>query len=246
MAIIGRGGSACAAALSALVAASAAASPTAEVSVPIADAQDAPTAHVVSTFDPGTLTAGSAQGTLALTLGIVSLDWLRLEAGVDIAYLFSFGGASRALGFQVDGKLAVPEGVLFDGSPALAVGGYQFSSDPDQGAAILYAVATRSLGPLGRLSVGCFRGSPDLLTDPEGAPSAAGLLLAWDRALPELDDRLALGVDYQSGRSQVGALGVKLGFRVDPATTLSVGYLARAAADFAEGTLVAAVEIDLR
>jgi hypothetical protein len=49
-------------------------------------------------------------------------------------------------------------------------------------------------------------------------------LLSWDRTISEVSDKLWLAVDYQSGKSAVGALSFGAAWAFTPKISLIVGY----------------------
>ncbi len=104
-------------------------------------------------------------------------------------------------------SLAPPEGALFGGSPALALGGYNFGTEEDvTDQNIVYALVAKTLPVVGRLSAGYFTGNEDLLVDADGEENADGILLSWDRVISEISDKLWAAVDYQGGDNALGAL----------------------------------------
>ena len=107
---------------------------------------------------------------LGLTVGVLPFQALNAEIGID--HKTGLGALDRSP-LYVNAKLAIPEGTFGKFQPALAVGVFDLgtkSFDPASGLGtnynVVYGKAAKTLGPLGRLSVGYFSGSDE---------SAAGL-----------------------------------------------------------------------
>jgi len=137
---------------------------------------------------------------LGLTVGVLPGSTLQAEVGVDY-----FTPLLSPL--SLNAKIGVPEGALTDWAPAIAVGGYDFgflknSTDYN----IIYGMAGKTFTTIGRLEAGYFQGNSKLLVDASGHGDNAGILLSWDRQMPEISENLWLAIDYQSGKSSFGAL----------------------------------------
>ena len=77
----------------------------------------------------------------------------------------------------------------------------------------------------GRLSVGWFWGSEDLLLDADGESDDNGVLLAWERTISEVSDKLWLCVDYQGSESGLGALAPGFSWKFADNTAVLFGYV---------------------
>ncbi|MEW6751223.1 MAG: hypothetical protein AB1505_09630 [Candidatus Latescibacterota bacterium] len=158
-----------------------------------------------------------------LTLGALRLGPVQGEVGVDL-----FEPTDDPLSFHA--KLALPQGALGRHAPAMAVGGFGFGTQTKDEAPrtdynILYALAAESLHPVGRLSAGYYWGNGEVLVDARGREGSRGLLLSWDRTVPEISDKLWLAVDYQSGPNAFGATSLGGAWSFAPNVSLIVGYV---------------------
>jgi len=157
------------------------------------------------------------------TIGVLPYEKVQAEAGFDAI----FQGDSRLDDHPVyfHAKLGTPESSFADWSPALAAGGYNFGTKPGlTNQNMIYGLAARTLPVVGRLSAGYYRGSKSVLVDENGGPSYQGVLLSWDRVIKEVSEKLWLGVDYQGGRSSLGALNFGAGWSFTPSVSAIVGY----------------------
>lgn len=154
-----------------------------------------------------------------LTVGVLPFEKIQLETGFDYMETGTGSTADRSP-LYFNAKLGTPENSLAPGSPAIAAGGYNFGTKTGVTTQnIAYALVAKTF-PLGRLSVGYYRGSRRVLTDEYGAPANDGVILSWDRTMTEISDKLWLAVDYASGRSANGALNI--GFAWSFAKNVSV------------------------
>jgi len=156
------------------------------------------------------------------TVGVLPYEKIQAEAGFD---LVNAGLSSDSSPLYLHAKTAAPEGAVFAGSPALALGGYNFGlkkNVTDQN--IIYGLAAKTFPILGRLSAGYFVGNDKLLLDENGKKANTGLLLSWDRTLSEISDKLWAAVDYQGGDSALGALSFGLAWAFAPNTSVIFGY----------------------
>ncbi|MCX5714544.1 MAG: hypothetical protein NT033_07030 [Candidatus Omnitrophica bacterium] len=108
-------------------------------------------------------------------------------------------------------KLGVPEDAYFKYMPAFAIGAYDMgtrSNRTNNNVWYLRGAKTASLGKLnlGRFSAGYFNGNGRLLRDKNGDRDNAGPMIAWERTMSEISDRLWLCVDYQGTQSSYGAI----------------------------------------
>ena len=154
---------------------------------------------------------GSGMYDMGLTTGISPFSKVQAEIGIDYLNM----GDNNALDAKnydlhpiyFNGKIAIPEDSLFKGAPAIAVGAYNFGTKANlTNYNILYALIAKTIPVVGRISAGYYSGNKALLVDENGAAANTGLLLSWDRAMPEISDKLWLAVDYQGGQNYLGAL----------------------------------------
>lgn len=197
------------------------ATPTTVFLAPSAAVQ--PFAMLHATYDtwfwPGSGRSAAHPAVLGLSAGVLPLEKLRLEVG------FDFVLPSRDP-LVLHAKLGSPEGALFPGSPAWAVGIF----DAGVTGATALDVAYAELGkrtPLGTFSAGGYLGSARLLRTAQGASERAGFLggvvlppLAVDR--PWLE-RVELRWDVVSGRNVVGATGGGVALYLTPYAAVRTG-----------------------
>ncbi len=108
-------------------------------------------------------------------------------------------------------KFGVPEGAYFKNMPAVAVGCYDIGTRANRtNNNIWYGRVAKTINigkvNLGRLSGGYFVGNGRLLRDKNSLRDNAGPMVAWERTMTEISDKLWLCVDYQGTQSSYGAL----------------------------------------
>jgi hypothetical protein len=159
---------------------------------------------------------------LGLTWGVLPLRNLNLELGADHK---SGYGALDSYPIYGNAKLGVPERAFSRFLPALAVGILDVGlkrgvTDYN----VVYGKAARTLGVLGRVSAGYFRGNRKLLLDGSGGKDNAGVIAAWERTIPEISDRLWLSVDYMGTKSAYGTLNVGGSWKFTDRMVVLAGY----------------------
>ncbi len=123
------------------------------------------------------------------------------------------------------------EGSLFADSPAIAIGMYNIGSSQSvevapgvtSGQNIAYALLAKSFF-IGRFSAGYYQGSKRALVDTNGNKSNDGALLSWDRTMKEINDKLWLAIDYQSGHNVDGALNFGAAWNFASNVSVIFGY----------------------
>jgi len=140
-----------------------------------------------------------------LTAGVLPFKKLQAEIGVD--YINMGDGIYDTNPVYFNAKIGTPEGALFKGSPAITVGGYNFGTKNSlTNYNVAYALIAKTIPIIGRVSAGYYYGNKKLLVDENNKKSNNGILLSLDRQMTEISDKLWMAVDYQSGRSYLGAL----------------------------------------
>ena len=195
----------CTAAISLLSAGVALATPSTQIWIPSTDVQKVGTFHLgIDNY-----VAAEGEGTvplyvLGLTAGVIPSEVIQAEVGVD--YIAGLGDTADDTPYYFNAKVGTPEGSLFAGSPALAVGGYNFGTESDvTNQNIVYGLAAKTLPVVGRFSLGYFTANEDVIGDDN-----SGVLASWDRTLTEISPKLWAAVDYQGGESALGALNFGL------------------------------------
>ncbi len=163
----------------------------------------------------------STVNNLGLTVGVLPYEKVQLEVGIDYRDL----GAAHDYPMYYNAKLGTPEDSLFKGSPALAIGGYEFGAKSDvTDYNIVYALAAKTFGKLGRISVGYFQGNDKLLVDANGTADEKGVLVSYDRTLSEISDKLWFAIDYMGTDSAYGALSFGFAWKAADNVGLILGY----------------------
>lgn len=149
------------------------------------------------------------------------------EAGFD--YKKGFGPTLDKWPVYFNFKFGVPEGAYFKHMPAFAVGCYDMGykhNYTDYDVWYLRAAKTINIGKfnLGRFSVGYFNGNAKLLRDKNGERDNAGIMLAWERVMSEINDRLWLCVDYQGTQSSYGAMNYGFSWKFTNNVSAILGY----------------------
>ena len=200
------------------------ATPSTQIWIPSTDIQAFKTLHLG--IDNYTRTSSNDSGIrpnvydLGLTAGILPFEKLQAEVGID--YITYGSDAMDGSPLYFNAKLATPEGALFGGSPALAVGGYGFGTKSDfTDLNIVYGLAAKSLPVVGRLSAGYYMGNDTALLSQD---DDSGLLLSWDRTMSEISDKLWVGVDYQGGDNAVGAFSFGASWAFAKNVSVILGY----------------------
>lgn len=178
---------------------------------------------------------------LGLTVGVLPFEKVQLEIGFD--YIAGFDYSDRG-GFDLDNypmyfnaKLGIPEGAFGQYFPGIAVGGYMVGTkddgearagrDPKPGTDynIAYAKVAKTFEPLGRFSVGYYRGNKKLLVDENGNEEEDGVLLCWERVMSEISDKLWLSVDYMGGDNSLGAVSYGFSWKFSPNVSVIFAYV---------------------
>ena len=201
------------------------ATPSTQIWIPSTDIQAFKTLHLGIdnyTRTSSNSTVGDVYD-LGLTVGVLPFEKVQAEVGVDyITY-----GADNYDGSPLyfNAKLGTPEGSLFGGSPALAVGGYGFGTKEDlTDANIVYGLAAKTLPVVGRFSAGYYTGNDEVLLDVNGEKENDGVLLSWDRTMSEISDKLWVAVDYQGGDNSLGALSFGASWAFAKNVSVILGY----------------------
>jgi hypothetical protein len=172
---------------------------------------------------------GSGMYDLGLTTGISPFSKVQAEIGIDYLNM----GDNNALDAKnydlhpiyFNGKIAIPEDSLFKGAPAIAVGAYNFGTKASlTNYNIIYGLLAKTIPFIGRISAGYYTGNKALLVDELGKASNSGLLLSWDRVVPEISDKLWLAVDYQGGKNYLGALNFGLSWAFSKNVSVIFAY----------------------
>jgi hypothetical protein len=158
-----------------------------------------------------------------LTMGVLPFKNAGLELGID--YRDLSGDHNQPL--YLNAKFGIPENTIGNFMPAIAVGAYDIGfvegvNDYD----LLYGLIAKTLGPVGRLSIGGYyaAGDSSLMLDKDGNHEPAGFLVSWDRTLTEISDKLWCAIDFQSGTNGYGAVSFGAAWMFAPNASLILGY----------------------
>ncbi len=201
------------------------ATPSTQIWIPSTDIQPFKKFHLgLDTYIKTQSQDGTTEPTVTnvgLTAGVLPFEKLQMEIGIDYRDI----GGDHTYPLYFNAKLGVPEDALFKGSPALAVGGYDFGTKSDvTNYNIVYALVAKTVGNLGRFSVGYYSGNKDLLRDIDGNKDNHGILLSWDRTISEISDKLWAAIDYQGGKNGYGALSFGISWKFAPNVSVIFGY----------------------
>lgn len=172
---------------------------------------------------------GSGIYDLGLTTGISPFSKVQVEIGIDYLNMGD-NNIVDARNYDLhpiyfNGKIAIPEDSFFKGAPAIAVGAYNIGTKTSlTNYNIVYGLIAKTIPFIGRISAGYYTGNKTLLVDESGKSSNSGLLLSWDRVVPEISDKLWLAVDYQSGKNYLGALNFGLSWAFSKNVSVIFAY----------------------
>jgi hypothetical protein len=163
-----------------------------------------------------------------ITVGVLPFEKIQMEVGIDERTYGIEPYDSAPIYFNA--KLGTPEGSLFTGSPAIAIGGYDFGTKKYTAAAgwgtdynIVYGIVAKTFGALGRVSVGYYQGNDMMLLDKNGVKDETGVLASWDRTITEISDKLWVAVDYMGGENSYGALSYGVAWKFAPNVGVILG-----------------------
>jgi hypothetical protein len=142
-----------------------------------------------------------------LETGLLPFEKIQGEIGVD--YLYMGDNIYDDHPVYLNAKIGMPEDAMFKGSPAIAVGAYNFGFKKNlTDYNIVYGEIAKTIPVLGRLAVGYYTGNGKVLVDENLVKANNGIIVSWDRTMTEISDKLWLSVDYQGGRNYLGALNI--------------------------------------
>lgn len=210
------------------------ATPSTQIWIPSTDIQPFGTVHYgidnyIRTQKDANGVYGSGIYDTGLTAGVSPFSKIQAEIGIDYLNMGD-NNIDNAKNYDLhpiyfNAKIGIPEDSLFKGCPAIAVGAYNFGTKVNlTDYNILYGLIAKTIPVIGRLSAGYYTGNKTLLVDELGVASNSGLLLSWDRAMPEISDKLWFAVDYQGGKNYLGALNFGLSWAFSKNVSVIFGY----------------------
>ncbi len=154
------------------------------------------------------------------------LGKIMAETGFD--YKKGFGSFYDSTPWYFNFKFGVTEDAYFKYMPAIAVGCYDMGTRANRtNYNVWYGRIAKTINigklNLGRFSAGYFVGNGKLLRDKDALRDNKGPMIAWERVMTEISDKLWLCVDYQATQSAYGALnaGFAWSFTKDISTILA-------------------------
>jgi hypothetical protein len=166
---------------------------------------------------------GAGMFDIGLTTGLLPFEKFQGEIGVD--YLSMGDSNYDDYPIYFNAKIGFPEGAIFKGSPALAVGAYNIGLKKNlTDYNIVYGLIAKTIPFLGRVSAGYYTGNDKVLVDENLNKANSGLLLSWDRTMSEISDKLWLAVDYQGGKNYLGALSFGASWAFSKNVSVIFGY----------------------
>ena len=166
---------------------------------------------------------GAAIYDAGFTTGLLPFKKFQGEIGVDYLYMGDSNYDNHPIYFNA--KFGFPESTLFKGSPAIAVGAFNFGLKNNlTNYNILYGEIAKTLPLIGRLTVGYYNGNEKILVDENMKKANSGILLSWDRTMTEISDKLWFSVDYQGGKNYLGALNIGASWAFSKNVSVIVAY----------------------
>lgn len=158
-----------------------------------------------------------------ITAGVLPFKKVQAEVGIDYLSMGDSVYDDHPLYFNA--KIGMPEGAIFTNSPAIAIGAFNIGTKSKlTNYNITYGLIAKTLPIAGRLTLGYYIGNKDVLVDESGKKANSGLLVAWDRTMSEISDKLWIAVDYQGGKSYIGALNVAFSWAFSKNVSVIFGY----------------------
>ncbi len=196
------------------------ATPSTQIWIPSTDIQEFGVVHLgvdnYNTLNKDLTTDdGKMDLVYGLTVGVVPSEAVSDKFGIEIGIDWK-EAADDNLYFNA--KAGLYEDAIFKGSPSLAFGGYDFGTKSDvTNVNILYGLAAKTFGEIGRLSAGYYFGNEDLL----GANDDSGVLLSFDRSFGE---KFWGAIDYMGGNNSYGAFSFGVSYALSDKSSFIVGY----------------------
>jgi hypothetical protein len=214
-----------------VVATSAFATASTHIWAPSTDVQSYKKWHITADFYVPTESNsdGSRSNTITnagLTVGILPFKKLNMEVGFDHK---SGLGSIDKYPIYFNAKIGIPEDAYGKFFPAMAIGIYDVGTKTGKtDNNVFYGKVAKSFTlngfDLGRFSVGGFVGNDKLLLTGTGQDDASGVLVAWERVMKEISDKLWVCVEYQGTKSAYGALNFGFSWKFADNVSAIFGY----------------------
>ena len=203
---------------------------TTHIWAPSTDVQGYKKWHLTSDFYVPTESnsSGARPNTITnfgLTVGVLPFEKLNAEVGFDHK---SGYGELDDYPWYFNAKVGIPENACGKFFPALAIGIYDLGTKNNKtNSNIVYGKTAKTFSiddvSLGRISLGYFRGDGDLLVHGSKKDNK-GLLFAWERAMPEISDKLWVCLEYQGTRSSYGSWNAGFSWKFADNVSALFGY----------------------
>jgi len=166
---------------------------------------------------------GAGMFDAGLTTGLLPFEKFQGEIGVDYLYMGDNNYDDYPIYFNA--KIGLPEAALFKNSPAITLGAYNFGLKRNlTNYNIIYGAIAKTIPILGRLTIGYYTGNDKVLIDENLKKENSGFLFSWDRTMTEISDKLWVAVDYQGGKSYLGALNFGAAWAFSKNVSVIFGY----------------------
>jgi len=160
---------------------------------------------------------------IGLTTGLLPFEKFQGEIGID--YLSMGDNIYDDHPIYLNATIGMPEDAMFKGSPAIALGAYNFGFKKNlTNYNIIYGLIARTIPVIGRISAGYYTGNSKILVDENLKKANSGILVSWDRTMTEISDKLWLGIDYQGGKNYLGALNFGASWAFSKNVSVIFGY----------------------
>lgn len=200
------------------------ATPSNIIRMPSSDVQPYATFHLgidnnTTMFVPADNGGYALPPTYGLTVGLLSLPLIEVEAGLDIRE-----PTDKPITWNA--KISMPEGAEAPGMPAITFGVYDMgTADGENDYNILYAHIAKTISFLGRFTFGYFVGNASHLIKSNGQKDSNALMMSFDRRMPEINDRLWFGIDYMGTRTDYGSVNFGFSWSFSEQASLLLGYI---------------------
>lgn len=156
---------------------------------------------------------------IGLSAGLHDAGSVQVEAGIDIREPYDYPLTFHA-------KVATTEEAFGKWGPILAIGAYDVGGEKGKNDVnIVYGEVSKTVSFIGRFTVGYFYGNGSFLKNSLGETDNKGLMLGFDRRMPEVNEKLWFGIDYMGTRSYYGAVTFGIGWSFSEKATLVIGYV---------------------
>ncbi len=203
------------------------ATPSTIIRAPSGDAQPYGTFRLgidnnTTMFRPESSNGVPKPAVFGITAGIYDFQFIQVEAGIDVRE-----PGDNPVTWNI--KAVLPEGALNPESPAIFAGGYDLGTrESKNDYNIAYAGIAKTVSFIGRFTFGYFAGNASRLKDPRNEGKSYGndgIIMGFDRRLPEINERLSMGIDFQGTDSDYGAVGFGFRWSFSENASLLLGFI---------------------